>query len=132
VAILCFGGVTALFAALSFGSLAIIQCLLYSAALTLEFLSLIVLRIRRPELHRSFRVPGGWWGMSYVCVTPFAFVVLVLFATLGDWRSFPGQLVVVGVVLLGAVSLYLLRRGIAVQRSGERFDSVANSPTVMN
>ena len=70
--------------------------------------------------------------MSYVCVTPFAFVVLVLFATLGDWRSFPGQLVVVGVVLLGAVSLYVMRRRIAVQRSGERFDSVANSPTVMN
>jgi amino acid transporter len=119
VAILCFGAVAALFAALSFGSLAIIQCLLYSAALTLEFLSLIVFRIRRPELHRSFRVPGGWWGMSYVCVTPFAFVVLVLFATLRDWRSFPGQLVVVGAVLLGALSLYVMRRRIAVNMSRE-------------
>jgi amino acid transporter len=132
VAILCFGAVTTVFAALSFGSLAIIQCLLYSAALTLEFLSLIVLRIRRPELRRSFRVPGGWWGMGYVCATPFAFVVLVLFATLRDWRSFPGQLVVVGMVLLGAVSVYFMRRRIVVQSGSERLDSVASSPTVMN
>jgi len=132
LAILCFCAVITLFAALSFGSLAIIQCLLYSAALTLEFLSLIVLRVRRPEAHRSFRVPGGWWGMAYVCVTPFAFVVLVLIATLRDWKSFPGQLVVVGVVALSGLTLYFVRRRVATQRGGERFESLANSPSVLD
>ena len=89
--------------------------------LTFEFLALIVLRIRRPGAHRSFRVPGGWWGMAYVCLTPFAFTALVLFATLRDWRSFPGQLLVVAGVALSGVTLYFMRRRIAVPRISERF-----------
>jgi amino acid transporter len=132
VAILCIGAIAALFATLSFGSLAIIQCLLYAGALTLEFLSLLLLRIRCPHAPRVFTVPGGWVGMGYVCVTPFAFAVLLLFATLRDWRLFPGQLLVVVVVLLGAVALYFIRRRIALQRSAERLDSVASSPSVMS
>ena len=122
VAILCFGAIAALFAGLSFGSLAIIQCLLYAAALTFEFLTLIVLRIRRPDAHRSFRVPGGWWGMAYVCLTPFALTALVLFATLRDWRSFPGQLLVVAGVAFSGVTLYFMRRRIAVPRISESFE----------
>jgi len=132
VAILCIGAITALFATLSFGSLAIIQCLLYAGALTLEFLALLVLRIRCPHEPRAFRVPGGWLGMGYVCVTPFAFAVLLLYAILRDWRSFPGQLLAVGAAMLGAVSLYFIRRRISVQRRGERFESVASSPSAMN
>jgi len=131
VAIVCIGAIAALFAILSFGSLAIIQCLLYAGALTLEFLALLVLRVRCPDCRRAFKVPCGWLGMGYVCITPFAFAVLLLFATLRDWRSFPGQLLVVILVSLGAVSLYLFRRGIAVQRHGERLASVANSSSVI-
>ena len=117
MAIVCFGAITALFAALSFGSLAIIQCLLYAACLTLEFLALLVLRIRRPHAHRSFRVPGGWLGLGYVCVSPFAFAALLLFATLRDWRSFPEQLFAVGAIAGAGVALYFMRRGIAARKS---------------
>jgi len=38
LAIVCLCGITALFTALSYGGLAVIQCILYAAALTLEFL----------------------------------------------------------------------------------------------
>lgn len=117
MAILCFGVVIAIFAALSFGSLAIIQCLLYAAGLTLEFLALLVLRIRRPDAHRSFRIPGGWLGLGYVCLAPFAFAALLLFAILRDWRSYPGQLFVVGVVVAFGIALYLVRRKVAETRS---------------
>jgi amino acid transporter len=118
MAILCFGIITAIFAALSFGSLAIIQCLLYAAALTLEFLVLLVLRIRRPDAHRSFRVPGGWLGLTYVCVSPFAFAALLLFATLRDWRSYPVQLFVIAAVAAFGVALYFLRRKtVAIRRA---------------
>ncbi|HXW91743.1 MAG TPA: APC family permease [Terriglobales bacterium] len=118
MAILCFGVVAAIFAALSFGSLAIIQCLLYAAGLTLEFLALLVLRIRRPDAHRSFRVPGGWLGLGYVCASPFAFAALLLFATLRDWRSYPVQLLVVGAVAAFGFGLYFIRRKMAETRSG--------------
>jgi amino acid transporter len=117
IAILCFGIITAIFAALSFGSLAIIQCLLYAGALTLEFLALLVLRIRRPNAHRSFQVPGGWLGLGYVCVAPFAFAALLLFATLRDWRSYPVQLFVVGAVAAVGVALYFIRRKMVATRS---------------
>jgi len=120
LAIVGFSAITALFAAFSFGSLAIISCLLYAGALTLEFLTLIVLRIRRPNAHRSFRVPGGWWGMAYVCVTPFAFAMLVLYATLRDWRSFPGQIFVVMAIVASGVGLYLWRRGNALGKAASQ------------
>jgi hypothetical protein len=48
--------------------------------------------------------------MAYVCVTPFAFCALVLYATSRDWLAFPGQLLVVGAVLASGVSLYFSRR----------------------
>jgi amino acid transporter len=118
VAILIFGGITALFAVFSFVSLAVILCLLATAALTLEFLALIILRIRRPAAPRNFRVPGGWWGLGVVCVMPFAAAAVVLFATLRDWRSYPGQIVVVAGVAASGVILYFLRRRSAISPKG--------------
>ena len=110
VAILGCCGICALFAALSFGSLAVIYCLLNMAGLTLEFLALVVSRIRRPDAQRSFRVPGGWLGMSYVCLTPFVAAVFLLIAIFRDWRSYPGQILVVGAIALASVVLYFARR----------------------
>jgi amino acid transporter len=119
VAILCFCAITVLFAALSLGSLAVIICLLNTGALLLEFLSIMVLRIRRPNDRRSFRVPGGWWGISLVCLTWFAAAAVVLMATFRDWRSYPGQLVVAGILALSGVGLYFVRRGIALPAGGQ-------------
>jgi len=114
-AIICFCVLTALFSALSFGGLAVIQCVLYAGSLTLEFLALVVVRLRRPEGSGAFRIPGGWWGISYVCITPFGFAALVLMATLRDWRSFPGQLLVVVAVVVSGAALYFIRRRVVVR-----------------
>jgi len=48
--------------------------------------------------------------MAYVCITPFAFAALVVYATLRDWRSFPGQMAVVAASVIGGVALYFARR----------------------
>jgi amino acid transporter len=128
VSLLTVAAVTAVFAALSFGSLAIIQCVLYAGTLTWEFLALLILRIRPPHAHRSFRVPGSWLGMAYVCVTPFAFAMLVLYASLRDWRSFPGQIIFVATVIASGVGLYFIRRRFALQ--GQPVESIPNAPTM--
>jgi len=47
-----------------------IDILLYGASLALEFLALIILRVKEPELPRPFRVPGGMFGAIAVGITP--------------------------------------------------------------
>ncbi|PWT84350.1 MAG: hypothetical protein C5B58_04840 [Acidobacteria bacterium] len=122
MALVVFGAITGLFSALSFGSLAVIQCVFYAASMTFEFLALLVLRFRRPHADRSFRVPGGWVGLAYVCLTPLAFAAVVLFASLRDWRSFGGQFLVVGLVLAIGGILHYVRRGFAFRNNSMRLD----------
>jgi amino acid transporter len=55
---------------LGFERLVTIDILLYGASLSLEFIALVVLRVREPELPRPFRVPGGMFGAVAVGVAP--------------------------------------------------------------
>jgi amino acid transporter len=55
---------------LGFERLVTIDILLYGASLSLEFVALVVLRIREPELRRPFRVPGGMFGAVAVGIAP--------------------------------------------------------------
>jgi amino acid transporter len=55
---------------LGFERLITIDILLYGTSLVLEFVALIALRIREPELPRAFRVPGGMFGAIAVGITP--------------------------------------------------------------
>jgi amino acid transporter len=52
--------------------------MLYGASLMLEFVTLVVLRIREPELKREFRVPGGLPGAVLAGVFPLALLLLAL------------------------------------------------------
>ena len=111
VALCVIAGLLAIF---PFNGLAVIQGLLYTAALALEFAALVVFRRRRPGAPRHFRIPYGRWGLIYVCGAPLVAGAAVVFATVRDWRSFPGGLVVVAavvaaVVVSGAV-LYVTQR----------------------
>jgi amino acid transporter len=83
----------------------------------LEFFALIILRVRRPDVPRPFRIPGGWWGMTAVCVTFFAGAFLVVAATMREWRAYPGQLLVVACVVSSGIALYALRRRSALASS---------------
>ena len=63
---------------LSFDKLIMLDLLLYGASLVLEFLALIVLRIREPELARPFRVPGGLPGAIALGVGPTVLLLIAL------------------------------------------------------
>jgi amino acid transporter len=70
VAITFLAACWALCLGLGFERLITIDVLLYGMSLMLEFVALIVLRIREPELRRPFKVPGGMAGAVLIGVFP--------------------------------------------------------------
>src|SRR6266404_2074429 len=75
--IVCASG-WALCLGLGFQRLITLDIMLYGVSLMLEFVTLVVLRIREPELKREFRVPGGLPGAILAGVFPLALLVLAL------------------------------------------------------
>src|SRR6185503_5217616 len=55
---------------LGFERLVTLDILLYGLSLGLEFAALVALRIRKPELNRPFRVPGGLIGAIAIGIPP--------------------------------------------------------------
>jgi amino acid transporter len=64
----------------SFERLISIDLVLYGGALLLEFVALVVLRLREPQLVRPFRVPGGIWGAVAVGIGPALLIGYALWA----------------------------------------------------
>jgi len=60
---------------LSFSRLVLLDILLWGSSLVLEFLALIILRFREPDLPRPFRIPGGVGACIALSITPTALVI---------------------------------------------------------
>jgi amino acid transporter len=102
--------VASLCSALPFGKLIVIDVLLYSSVLLLEFISLLVLRLKQPQMPRPFRVPGGWIVLIAITLAPMscaAILLITLFA--GDPRQ-GYQLAAVIIAILTGIVLYAIRR----------------------
>jgi amino acid transporter len=84
VAIIVLGIAWAASLGLSFDKLIMLDILLYGASLVLEFLALIVLRIREPQLLRPFRVPGGMFGAIGIGIGPTALLLIALIKNRGE------------------------------------------------
>ena len=68
----------------SFERLISIDLVLYGASLLLEFVALVVLRHREPELVRPFRVPGGIAGAVAAGVGPALLIAFAIWAARGE------------------------------------------------
>jgi amino acid transporter len=93
---------------LGFDRLIAIDVMLYGLCLSVQFVSLIVLRVKEPDLPRPFRVPGGRWG---VCLAGVAPVLLLLTALYHECIKAERSVLVVAIggalVALGPV-MYLI------------------------
>ncbi|KAK3193005.1 hypothetical protein Dsin_024315 [Dipteronia sinensis] len=69
---------------------------LYAIGMLLEFAAFIKLRIKKPDLHRPYKVPLKTFGVTMLCLLPAVLLVLVM--CLASLKTF---LVSGGVVLLG-------------------------------
>jgi amino acid transporter len=65
---------------LSFERLISIDLVLYGASLLLEFVALVVLRLREPTLARPFRIPGGTPVAVLAGVGPALLIAFALYA----------------------------------------------------
>jgi amino acid transporter len=97
---------------LGFERLVTLDIMIYGASLALEFVALICLRVREPELKRPFRVPGGLFGAIAVGIPP---VLLLGFAIIRSEHE-----VVLGmssflfglIVVAGGVAAYLINHAL--------------------
>ncbi|HMF54706.1 MAG TPA: hypothetical protein VK593_10165, partial [Edaphobacter sp.] len=64
----------------TFERLISIDLVLYGAALLLEFVALVVLRVRQPKLHRPFKIPGGLATAVIVGIGPVLLIAFSLWA----------------------------------------------------
>ncbi len=87
VAIVVLGFAWGLSLGLNFNDLIMLDILLYGASLVLEFLALIMLRIREPELPRPFHVPGGMVGAIAVGIGPTALLAIAAIRNRGEQLS---------------------------------------------
>lgn len=64
---------------LSFDRILLLDILLYGLSLILEFVALVVLRVKEPELPRPFKIPGGIAGTVAVGIGPTVLLVVAFF-----------------------------------------------------
>ncbi len=96
---------------LSFERLVSLDILLYGSSLLLEFVALVVLRVREPSLPRPFRIPGGVGALVLLAAGPLALLGVALVKNAHERVAGVNALAFgAGVTLLGPVAYALTRR----------------------
>jgi amino acid transporter len=101
---------------MSFERLISIDLVLYGAALVLEFVALVVLRVKEPELVRPFQVPGGLWGAVAVGVGPTLLIAFALWAARGERVAGLPALGFAAIVAAAGPMVYLGARSVMQMR----------------
>ncbi|MFN8398934.1 MAG: APC family permease [Anaerolineales bacterium] len=84
VAIIVCATIYSFFTLSAFASLVVVDVIVYSAALMLEFVALIAFRIKYPKMKRPYKIPGGWFGIFLVTVFPLAVLTLAIVSTIQE------------------------------------------------
>jgi amino acid transporter len=95
---------------LSFERLISIDLVLYGASLLLEFVALVVLRLREPALTRPFRIPGGLPAAIAAGVGPTVLIAFALYAARDERVGPLPALAFAAVVAAAGPSVYSLAR----------------------
>lgn len=100
-----------LFALFGFARLVVLDMLLYTLSLVLEFLALWRLRKNEPGLPRPFRIPGANFGLTLVVVPPLGVAAVVLAFVVWQGLATPFWLALsLGAAVAGAPLYWLLKK----------------------
>jgi amino acid transporter len=117
VAILVCATGWALCLGLGFERLITLDVMLYGASLSLEFITLVALRIREPELKRGFRVPGGLPGVILTGIFPMSLIGLGLFRSGSETVLGMNGLLFGVIIILSGFVVYLATAKLRTPRS---------------
>jgi amino acid transporter len=95
---------------LGFERLVEIDVLLYGLALLLEFVALVALRVREPDLPRPFRVPGGIVGCILWAAGPTAVLALAGYRGRTEMAGPISTLLLGGILVAAGVAVYGIAR----------------------
>ncbi|MVN21797.1 APC family permease [Mucilaginibacter arboris] len=94
----------------TFTDLLIIDVTLYGAALFLEFVTLIIFRIKLPEMPRPFKIPLNIYGLGLMALLPFSVYITALagaFSASGNtWQP---AVFAIGALLSGEAAWQIIR-----------------------
>lgn len=99
----------------SFTELIVIDVILYGAGVFLEFISLIVLRVKEPDAPRPFKIPLNTFGLCIMTVLPFGVYFIAMIAALlsntpgGSGKSFTPALFAVCALLTAQLGWWLVK-----------------------
>jgi amino acid transporter len=112
VSVLFCAGIWALALSFTFERLISIDLVLYGASLILEFVALVVLRVREPELKRPFRVPGGTAGTVVAGLGPTMLIAFALYAARNERVLGLNALLFASIVAVAGAVVYGVRQGV--------------------
>jgi len=104
VAILISAVIAALLALATFEDLVKVDVFIYSAGLIMEFVALVVLRYKRKDLARPFRIKGGMFGVWITALIPTA---LVCAAFVSIANELTPVLIVAGALASGPIAYWI-------------------------
>jgi amino acid transporter len=105
---------------LSFERLVSMDVLLYGGSLVLEFVALVVLRVREPGLPRPFKIPGGAVAAGVLAAGPTLLLGFALVKTAHESIGNTNSLAVgAAIVLLGPVAYAVARASLPAERRAE-------------
>jgi amino acid transporter len=107
IAIIFCGVIFSIFSLNAFSSLVVIDVLLNSLTLLLQFAALWRLRFTKPDIPRA-RIPGGWAGLVIATILPAALIAAAIYWQVRDeglWAIY-GALIVVAI---GAILYFIMK-----------------------
>ncbi|HET6253584.1 MAG TPA: APC family permease [Puia sp.] len=110
VSILVSSAIVSILVLFTFSDLVVMDIILYGAGLFLEFLALIVLRVREPDRPRPFRIPLNITGLIIMILLPTAIYFIALTGALYSAEKMWGPITLaLGMLLSAAVAWRLVR-----------------------
>ncbi|KAL8541566.1 hypothetical protein ACS0TY_002724 [Phlomoides rotata] len=103
--ILCSASGVILLSWMSFQEILEFLNFLYAIGMLFEFAAFIKLRIKKPDLHRPYKVPLGTYGATMLCIPPMFLLVLVMCLASPKTFIVSGAVVILGFALYPALNL---------------------------